>query len=244
MTTFDPLANFYDAGRLGYSNDVYNALVGFGLTPRYHVLDIACGTGLASRPLIENGFRVTGVDVSEPMLEKAREHFPSATWVRGNAEALAFGAGEFDAAISAQALHHVDGAKAIAEAIRVVKSGGVVAFWWKLLANDDPMKMLRDAVATELGVDPPQSGLTRGFREFYAAPLADHTLRVLPWRTTVAMNDYLQYERSRKAVRDALGSRSQQYFELLEQRLHERFGTGNAPIALDYLQFVYMAKTR
>jgi ubiquinone/menaquinone biosynthesis C-methylase UbiE len=242
MTTFDALADDYDAGRLGYSNDVYNALLGFGLSQRHRVLDIACGTGLASRPLIENGFSVTGVDMSEPMLEKARRRFPSATWVAGDAQALPFADAHFDAAIAAQAFHWVDRTKAIAEAARVVKPGGVLAFWWKVLGSEDAVLETRNAVAREMGVDPPQSGLTRGFKEFYAAPLADHTLRVIPWRTMMTIDEYVKYERSRSSVRTALGSRSDAYFHQLENALHERFGAGNAAMTLSYVQFLYMAR--
>ena len=242
MTTFDPLAEHYDAGRTGYSNDLYNTLLGYGLTPRDHVLDVACGTGLASRPLVENGFRVTGVDVSDAMLAKARAHYPSATWVAGDAEKLPFGQAAFDAAISAQAFHHLDRAKAIAELMRVVRPRGVIAIWWKVLMNEDPVKMLRDAVARELGVDPPVSGLGGGFKEFYAAPLAEHTLRVVPWRVSIPLSEQMEYERSRKNVRDAFGRRADDYFTRLEQRLHESFGAGNPTLPLGYVQFLYLAR--
>jgi ubiquinone/menaquinone biosynthesis C-methylase UbiE len=244
MTTFDSLAEHYDAGRLGYSNDLYNALLGFGLAPRHHVLDVACGTGLASRPLVENGFKVTGVDVSEPMLAKARARFPDASWVAGSAEALPFAPATFDAAISAQAFHHLDRTKAMAELMRVVKPGGLIAIWWKLLMNDDPVAMLRGQVARELSVELPQSGLAGGFKEFYAAPLADHALRVLPWRATIALDDYLRYERSRKLVRDAFGARADEYFARLEERLREQAGAGNPLLPLGYLQFLYVARNR
>ncbi|MGI6712475.1 MAG: class I SAM-dependent DNA methyltransferase [Bacillota bacterium] len=36
------------------------------------VLDIACGTGNTSIPLAQYGWRVTGVDISLPMLQQAR----------------------------------------------------------------------------------------------------------------------------------------------------------------------------
>jgi len=240
MTSFDALASHYDVGRLGYSHDLYNALLGFGLTPRDRVLDCGCGTGLASRPLIENGFRVTGVDVSEPMLAKAREHFPSATWVQGNAEALPFEPRTFDTAISAQVFHHLDRTKAINELMRVVRPDGIVAIWWKVLMNDDPVKMVRDSVVQSLGVAPPNSWLSGGFKEFYASPLRDHSLRVIPWHVVTTFDGYLQYERSRTNVREALGARATQYFELLENRLRETYSGPSIP--LGYLQFLYMAK--
>jgi ubiquinone/menaquinone biosynthesis C-methylase UbiE len=243
MTTFDTLAEHYDAGRTGYSNELYNALASFGLAPRHHVLDVGCGTGLASRPLIENAFRVTGVDVSPAMLAKARERYPAGTWVEGSAEALPFPPDTFDAAIGAQAFHHVDRAKAIAELVRVLKPGGLVGIWWKVLMDQDPVAQVRARVAQEMGGEPPQSGLKGGFKEFYAAGLQDAALRVIPWHLTVSLDGYLNYERSRKSVRDAFGSRSDRYFAQVESRLREMVGERAGYLALSYVQYLYVART-
>lgn len=242
MTTFDALAGFYDAGRTGYSNELYNTLASFGLSPSDHVLDVGCGTGLASRPLIENAFRVTGVDASAPMLAKARERYPSATWVQGSADALPFQDATFDAAISAQALHHVDREKAVAELVRVVKPGGTIGVWWKVLTEQDPVAQLRERVAQEMGVEAPPSGLAGGFKEFYAGALVDPTLRVIPWIVAVSIDEYLSYERSRKVVRDTFGSRSERYFEQLDRRLREMLGERKS-LSLSYVQYLYVART-
>ncbi|HTX59916.1 MAG TPA: class I SAM-dependent methyltransferase [Verrucomicrobiae bacterium] len=240
---YDALADAYQAGRIGYSSDLYNVLAGFGLAARHRVLDVACGTGLASRPLIEGGLKVTGVDASEEMLERARARFPGATWERGSAEKLPFGDGTFDVAICAQAIHHLDRKAAIAEMMRAIKPGGLVAIWWKSLVGEDPVKMLRDDVADDLGVDPPQSGLAGGFKEFYAAPFAEHALRVIPWHTTVGLEEYLAYERSRKIVYDVMRGQAESYFKNLERRLRETFGAGNPRIPLGYMQFMYLGRT-
>ena len=88
--------------------------------------------------------------------------------------------------------------------IRVVKPGGIVAVWWKVLSGEDPVKMLRDDVAADLGADPLPSGLAGGFKEFYAAPLTDHMLRVIPWQTMIGLEELIVSERSRKIVRDRL----------------------------------------
>jgi SAM-dependent methyltransferase len=241
MTTFDDLAEAYEAGRVGYSPELYNVLVGFGLNPKLTVIDVACGTGLASRPLIENGVHVTGIDISEPMLEKARSRFPG-TWIVAPAEKIPFPDANFNVAICAQSIHHLNRPAAIAEMVRVVKPGGIVAVWWKHLSGEDPVKMIRDDIAADLGADPLPSGLAGGFKEFYGAPLVDHTLRVVPWQTMSGLEELIVSERSRKIVRDVLGARAEEYFKRFEQRLRDRFGEGNPRVPLSYVQFLYVAR--
>jgi ubiquinone/menaquinone biosynthesis C-methylase UbiE len=239
MITYDALAEHY-ADRAGYSSDLYNTLLGFGLTPRHHVLDLGCGTGLGSRPLVESEFRVTGLDQSKRMIAAAREQLPRATWIEGLAEAMPFPAAEFDAAICAQSFHRFDKTKAFDELVRVLRPRSLVAIWWKVLMNDDPVRLVRDAVAREFGIESPAEGLSGGFKEFYAAPLTDQTLRVVPWHVMTPLRSYLQYERSRLTVHEALGLRTKPYFDALEARLQ---GEGSGTVALSYLQFVYVART-
>ena len=242
MTAYDAYAQEYGAGRTGYSNDLYNTLVEFGLSQRQRVLDVGCGSGLASEPLIANDFDVTGLDASERMLDIAMREFPSARWIVGRAETLPFENASFDAVISAQAFHHFDRVAAMTQVARVLRPGGIVAIWWKHLTSQDLIMSLRDGAMRELDVTPIPSGLAGGFKEFYGTPFAEHRLRVIPWRTSTDLKAYLQYERSRKTVRDALGSRSTQYFEVLERRLREVLGEGNPLVPLSYLQFVYLGR--
>lgn len=242
MTSFDQLVTEYDAGRIGYSNDVYNNLVAFGLVPRHAIVDIGCGTGLASAPLIENNFNVTGVDPSEPMLAVARERYPQANWIRGTGEKLPFEAGSFDVAISAQAFHHIDPQKGIAEIKRVLRPGGIVAIWWKGLLGDNPIKQLRDDITRDMGVAPLANTWRGGFREFYSSGFRETAVRVIPWSTITTLNKFLQYERSRKIVRDEFGPHTSEYFERLEGRLRETFGEGDPILPLTYMHYMYMAK--
>ncbi|MFW6044533.1 MAG: class I SAM-dependent DNA methyltransferase [Planctomycetota bacterium] len=48
----------------------------YGLEKGDHLLDLACGTGLSTYPLARRGYRVSGVDISESMLQYAREKQP------------------------------------------------------------------------------------------------------------------------------------------------------------------------
>ncbi|MDP9018940.1 MAG: class I SAM-dependent methyltransferase [Candidatus Eremiobacteraeota bacterium] len=237
------LANDFDAGRIGYSTDLYSAITEYGFPSNGKILDLACGTGLASGPLAAAGAHITGIDTSSAMLEFARERLPGATFVEGKAEKLPFKQDEFDGAICAQAFHWLDRQKAIDELIRVVKPRGIVAIWWKQIMADDPVNMMRDEVASGLKVTVPPSGLTGGFLEFYGAPFSDHTLRVIPWRMATSLDRYIGYERSRRSLNDAFGDKVEPYIEKLTERLRGRFGPGNPLISIGYLQFLYLGRT-
>jgi SAM-dependent methyltransferase len=242
MTAFDTLAEHYHAGRLGYSGDLYNALFGYGMTPGMRVLDVGCGTGLASAPLVANGYHVTGIDPSEPMLAVARGEMPASNWIAGSAEHLPFEAQAFDAVVTAQTVHHLDRAAAVSEMHRVVRRGGIAAVWWKHLVTGDGVKHLRDSVAREFGMQLPASGLTGGFKEFYGAGWSETSLRVFPWRTSVPVSQYLELERSRAIVRAHFGDRTGAFIDGLEQQLIATYGAGDPLIPLNYTQYLYLGK--
>src|SRR4029079_16084875 len=104
-----------------------------GETP-FRVLDVAGGTGdIALRYARDSGPKATAVicDISPEMLEVGRNRISAAglqnriACVEGNAEALPFESGSFDAytiAFGIRNVTHID--KALAEAYRVLKPGG------------------------------------------------------------------------------------------------------------------------
>jgi SAM-dependent methyltransferase len=73
------------------------------LAPGARVLDLACGHGRHAIPLAARGFRVTGTDLSETMLARARSEAAargaSVRWLRSDMRALPFEAA-FDAVIN------------------------------------------------------------------------------------------------------------------------------------------------
>ena len=73
-----------------------------GLTPHARVLDLACGEGRYARALASRGFRLTGVDLSDELLEEARRRSPSVpgspTYLRCDMRELPFRR-QFDAVV-------------------------------------------------------------------------------------------------------------------------------------------------
>ena len=76
MAAYGEFAKAYD--RLMGSRDahdwpsyVFSLLKAHDILPPQKILDVGCGTGFLSLPLIERGYRVSGLDNSPAMLEKA-----------------------------------------------------------------------------------------------------------------------------------------------------------------------------
>ncbi|WP_394678438.1 class I SAM-dependent methyltransferase [uncultured Sphingobacterium sp.] len=75
-----------------------------------NVLDLGCGFGWHCRYAIENGAKtVTGVDLSERMLNKAKEinDLPGITYIRSALEDITFQEQEFDCVISSLTFHYI-----------------------------------------------------------------------------------------------------------------------------------------
>lgn len=93
------------------------------------VLDVATGPGYVAGAAAARGARVLGLDFSGLMVDEAKRRYPALEFVEGDAEALAIEAGTFDAVVMNFGLLHLARPEAaIAEAYRVLASGGRYAF--------------------------------------------------------------------------------------------------------------------
>jgi demethylmenaquinone methyltransferase / 2-methoxy-6-polyprenyl-1,4-benzoquinol methylase len=128
-TMFDRIAPVYDA---------MNHLMTAGLDRRWRrvaaeavvrpgdrVLDACCGTGDFALADARAGGRVTGLDFSERMLERARAKSSAVEWVQGDALALPFEDGSFDAATVGFGVRNLeDLERGLVELRRVLRAGG------------------------------------------------------------------------------------------------------------------------
>ena len=133
---YDALAPFYDfmaaAMLLPFGGEGAfrrRALEVLDLRPGLRVLELGPGTGAMTAQLVASGACVTAVDLSEPMLERARRKAPAAKFLYG--DILAFdGAASFDRVLFSFVLHEMNEAtraQALAVARRALKPDGLVA---------------------------------------------------------------------------------------------------------------------
>ena len=128
-----------------------------GVGPGARVLDVASGPGHVAAAAAERGASVVGVDVAEGMLALARRLHPELEFRRGDAEALPFPDGSFDAVVANFALLHIGRPEqAAAEFARVLAPDGRVALTvWDVPERARFVGVLVDAMAAA-GAAPPQ----------------------------------------------------------------------------------------
>ncbi len=123
---FDALSKSYDAARRGYPATVYHFLKKFIPDKHAKVLDLGCGTGIATRELKLYGFKnVTGADKGAKMIQFARKRGGGIHYIVAPAHKLPFKDGELDVVTAFTAFHWFDDAKSVREIKRVLKPGGI-----------------------------------------------------------------------------------------------------------------------
>jgi SAM-dependent methyltransferase len=133
---FDREADRYDRTRPSYPDTLVTSVLGpcpDGLS----VLDVACGTGIASRLMAQRGAQVLGVDLNAGMVQIAERH-----GVR--TEVAAFETWDpagrtFDRVTCAQAWHWLDPEVSTAKVASVLRPGGRLCLFWNIGAYPDDL---------------------------------------------------------------------------------------------------------
>jgi ubiquinone/menaquinone biosynthesis C-methylase UbiE len=118
---YDGIADWYDAEFQPEPNaEAWETLVRLLGEGSGELIDVGCGTGAYGPGLAQLGWTVTGVDVSEDMLRRARAR--EVHTVQADAAALPFEDGSFDAAISVFTNTDIDDLAAVVrEIVRVLR---------------------------------------------------------------------------------------------------------------------------
>jgi demethylmenaquinone methyltransferase/2-methoxy-6-polyprenyl-1,4-benzoquinol methylase len=110
---------------LGLDQRWRRATVSAVVVPGNKVLDACCGTGDLALAAERAGGRVTGIDFSERMLDRARRKSTAVEWVLGDVTALPFADAGFDAATVGFGVRNLqDLERGLAELRRILRPGG------------------------------------------------------------------------------------------------------------------------
>jgi ubiquinone/menaquinone biosynthesis C-methylase UbiE len=88
------------------------------------VLDVACGTGHSTAPLVNYANHVLGIDISSAMLDIARQAYPAINFQCASAENLPCKNKQLDGIFTSMALHWFNQPAFISEVIRTLKQNG------------------------------------------------------------------------------------------------------------------------
>lgn len=164
MKNFDRVADIYDATRempaFVLDRIVNRVVAATRATTETRFLEIGVGTGRIALPFLERGYRFTGVDISELMMDRLRAKVGTCdmalTLVQADIAQLPFQAASFDVVLGVHILHLVsDWQQAIREARRVLAPAGYLVIGYENSASDTPGVALRrqwHALVGEAGV--------------------------------------------------------------------------------------------
>jgi ubiquinone/menaquinone biosynthesis C-methylase UbiE len=203
-------------------------------SPGLRWIDVGCGNGAFTELLIERcaPVEVEGIDPSEGQLTFARTR-PSARlakFSKGDAMALPFATGSFDAAVMALVLVFIpDPRKGVDEMVRVVNPGGTVAtYMWDMLGGGFPL----DPIILEMrgmGLAPPRppqmdASRMEALRNLWnAAGLKDvETRKITVHRTFKNFDDFWMTKLKAPSIGPTIAAMESRDVETLKNRVRAR----------------------
>ncbi len=139
---FGPEAKNYTKYRTSYPKELFDLLISLIPAHSSDILDIACGTGKSTEPLIETKLKVSGVDHDHQMIEEAMEQAKlkglNINYAVSDAESLSFADEYFDVVTVGTAFHFFVNETAMSEIKRVLKPKGLFFVYWTLTTKDTP----------------------------------------------------------------------------------------------------------
>jgi ubiquinone/menaquinone biosynthesis C-methylase UbiE len=186
-------------------DSISQSLVNAVIEPGDSVLDVACGTGIATRlAAVAAGpsGRVVGSDLNQGMIRYARQmsaaEWPDIVWDEASALDLPYQDGSFDRVVCQQGVQFFpDPGAGLAEMRRVTRTGGSVAISvWSELSTSPYFEALVEMLVDHAHVDPSEVAFTATAAEivewFRAAELPVPTVELVEAQVDLPpMRDYI-----------------------------------------------------
>lgn len=130
-TTFEEVPELYDRARPTYPSPLFDDLTALARLPEAaRILEIGCGTGKATVPLAERGYRITCVELGEQLAAVARRKlsgFPGVEVVNAAFETWEPAHTEFDAVVAFSAFHWLNPDLRFEKSSSLLHENGVLA---------------------------------------------------------------------------------------------------------------------
>jgi SAM-dependent methyltransferase len=200
--SFDEVAELYDRVRPSYPAAlVEDVLTWSGVTPGERILEIGCGTGLATQLFASRGYRMLCLEPGPEMARVGRARlarFPAVELVQSTLEDWQAEPAAFGLAISAQAFHWVDAAIGLPRLAEALRPGGALAIFGSApVADASP---LREALDRAYAAHAPTLGPLPSTRWYAGGVVAEQLarsarfgpveLRAYPWSQVYGAEEY------------------------------------------------------
>ncbi len=235
--------------RPGYPTEALRVLKDeCGLADSDVIADIASGTGIWTRMLLENGNPVFAVEPNAEMRhagERLLAGFPRFTSVAGTAEATTLPEEVADFVTAAQAAHWFDRGRARQEFVRILRPGGwLVLLWNERITNSTPFLRDYEQLLLTFGTDYEEvrhERTTAAVNEFFdPAPFQE---RVFTLRQEF---DYEGLEGRLLSSSYAPGPEHSKHGPMLRelQRIFDEHANAGRRVAFDYNTRVYFGQLK
>lgn len=139
---FGNQAENYTKYRKPYPNRLHDYLFGLISKGEKNILDIACGTGKSTEPLVRGDTKVFGCDHDPLMIAEARKQSElkklDIEYKVADVESLPYADETFDVVTVGTAFHWFVNEKSMAEIKRVLKPNGIFFVFWTLTVKHTP----------------------------------------------------------------------------------------------------------